>query len=129
MRYSRQRSVILEELKLRTDHPAADQIYLAVKKRLPDISMGTIYRNLEQLVAEGIIRELNYGRGQKRFDPNHEPHIHFRCLKCNLIEDMPFNISIPYPDTMHPWSKNRKITGSRLEYQGYCPHCCLETAE
>jgi len=128
MRFSKQRSIILEELKLRTDHPAADQIYLAVKKKLPDISLGTIYRNLEQLAAGGIIRELHYGKGQKRFDAHQTPHIHFRCLNCDTIEDMPMEITIPVPDTLHPWMQYREITDSRLEYLGLCPLCCKDKA-
>lgn len=73
---TRQRSVILEELRKVTTHPSADGIYEMVRKRLPRISLGTIYRNLEILFENGDIRRLDTGSHLRRFDGRAEDHYH-----------------------------------------------------
>ena len=118
-----QRRIILEELKTCERHPAADDVYIMVKKRLPRISLGTVYRNLELLYEEGMIHMLEYGSGQKRFDPNPRPHCHFRCSVCGRVEDIPFDIGIPQLAGDDPWFEGRRIHRARLEYGGVCPTC------
>ncbi len=123
MRETKQRRIILEELKKHMDHPGADELYHEVRKVLPRISLGTVYRNLDLLSECGVIRKLEYGSGQKRFDPNPQPHCHFRCVKCGSVKDLPFEIEVPEPDKNHPWLKTRKILGANLEYYGLCTEC------
>jgi len=115
--------VILEELRRCGNHPGADEVYLRVRKRLPRISLGTVYRNLELMASKGMIRLLNTGSGHKRFDPVVEEHWHFRCSTCGKIEDIPFAVELPELDADHPWVRERKIAGSRPEYFGLCPEC------
>ncbi len=123
VRNTKQRSIILEELKKVKSHPTADDLYLMVKKRVPKISLGTVYRNLENLAEAGIILKLEYSEGQKRFDSNIMPHIHFKCTKCDSVEDIPFEVEVPDINKRLTWVKSREITGSRLEYFGLCANC------
>jgi Fur family ferric uptake transcriptional regulator len=67
---TRQRKVILEEIRKTDSHPTADELYQRVRQRLPHVSLGTIYRNLETLAASGLIQKLEMGGSQKRFDGN-----------------------------------------------------------
>ena len=115
--------MILEELRLCKNHPGADEVYLRVRERLPRISLGTVYRNLELMAARGIIRRLDMSSRQKRFDPVIEQHCHFRCSACGKIEDIPFTVDLPQLNPGHPWVRERKIRGVRPEYFGLCPDC------
>ena len=123
LRKTEQRSVILEELRLCRNHPGADEVYLRVKRRLPRISLGTVYRNLDLMASQGIIRRLNSNAAQKRFDPITEQHCHFHCKACGKIEDIPFAVEFPRLDPNHPWVRERKIQGAQPEYFGLCPDC------
>ncbi len=123
MRQTKQRQVILEVLSRHKDHPGADTIYEEVRKILPRISLGTVYRNLEMLSETGAILKLESGV-QKRFDPNPDPHIHFRCLKCGSVEDIPVPIdAILDSERIMGWSEGRKIMTMNLEYTGLCDRC------
>lgn len=124
-RMTRQRKVILEELKKVKTHPSADEIYTIVRRRLPRISLGTVYRNLEILAGLGEIQKLELGGAQKRFDGNPQPHYHLRCLYCNWIVDVPappFK-SIKNIEKELSGLTDYKILGHRLEFIGICPGC------
>jgi Fur family ferric uptake transcriptional regulator len=123
VRTTEQRTVILEELRKCRNHPGADELYLQVRRRLPHISLGTVYRNLELLAAQGIIQRLDSGPSQKRFDPEVKRHGHFRCTGCGAVEDLPFPVRLPQPSRRHPWVRQRVITGGQAEYVGLCPSC------
>lgn len=123
MRITKQRQVILETLKTHVDHPGADRIYQEVKEVLPNISLGTVYRNLELLSEEGVIQKLEYGSGQKRFDPNPEGHPHFRCVQCGAVSDLPFQVRDNLEIEDHEWTRERKIIGYSIEIRGICPDC------
>ena len=86
-RYSRQREAILQQLSHRSDHPSADMIYESLRAEHPRISLGTVYRNLKSLSAEGTIRRLTV-EGKERFGGNLIPHIHFFCTGCGSILDV-----------------------------------------
>ena len=128
MRETKQRKIILEELRKCSHHPGADEIYLLVRKHLPNISLGTVYRNLEFLAETGLIKKLEYGRGQKKFDGKTKEHYHFRCTKCGSIDDIPFSINPMDLDNSQLWVKERTILGYRLEFFGLCPACSIEKA-
>ena len=115
--------MILEELRLCRNHPSADQVFQRVRRRLPRISLGTVYRNLELMASRGIIRRLDANSVQKRFDPVLEQHCHFRCRTCGTIEDIPFDVELPQLDPNHPWVQERMIQGARPEFFGLCPDC------
>lgn len=121
-RMTNQRRIILEELKKHVDHPTADEIYTEVRKELPRVSLGTVYRNLERMSELGIILKLE-GTGQKRFDPNPMPHPHFRCVKCGKVEDVHMEIEPPALDENSQWCSERTIQGVIMEFYGHCSEC------
>ena len=123
MRITKQRKVILEQLKKHKDHPGADVIYTEVRKIIPKISLGTVYRNLEKLSDKGIILKIESGTGHNRFDPTPEPHPHFRCLECGKVEDIPLEIAVPVLQESEPWVSAREIRAAVLEYSGLCSEC------
>jgi Fe2+ or Zn2+ uptake regulation protein len=124
LRMTRQRKVILEELtKLRT-HPSAEEIYEVVRKRLPHISMGTVYRNLETLSELGEITKLEFGGTIKRFDGNAEDHYHIRCSLCDRVVDAPMAQLERIEDHLST-ATEFKIFGHRLEFYGLCPSCAM----
>lgn len=87
-RMTRQRAVILEELRKTKSHPTADELYSIVRERLPRISLGTVYRNLDFLADSGEIRRLEAAGSTKRFDGDISWHQHVRCLRCGRIGDV-----------------------------------------
>jgi Fur family ferric uptake transcriptional regulator len=121
-----QRRVILEEVEDATNHPTADEIYEKVRKRIPRISMGTVYRNLDVLESLGAIRRLDSGRSQMRFDCNTKEHYHLTCTRCGRIEDVPIQPGEHFVDTLE--EAGGKLTkygifGYQLEFFGLCSQC------
>ncbi|MBC2710810.1 MAG: transcriptional repressor [Desulfosarcina sp.] len=86
---TRQRRVILEEIRRYNNHPAADEIYERVRKQLPRISLGTVYRNLDVLCELGEIQRLELSGAMKRYDGIPQKHYHIRCVCCNRVDDVP----------------------------------------
>jgi Fur family ferric uptake transcriptional regulator len=117
-----QRQVILEEIKRNDFHPTADEIYEMVRKRLPRISLGTIYRNLDVLASQGIIQKVETEGTQKRFDGNPLPHYHIRCIQCGALEDVQIDSLPSAKDVLHN-PKGYEIYGFKLEFFGVCPEC------
>ena len=95
-RMTRQRMVILEELKKVRTHPTADELYAMVRARLPRISLGTVYRNLDFLAETGEILKLEAAGSIRRFDGDIRPHQHIRCTNCGRVGDV--MSSVPVPD-------------------------------
>jgi len=121
-RMTRQRKVILEELKKVKNHPGADEIFALVRKRLPHISLGTVYRNLEVLSELKEIQTIEYISTLKRFDGTPENHYHIRCVECGRIDDAPFEIETNLEKKVRPFT-NYSIISHRLEFIGLCPDC------
>jgi Fur family ferric uptake transcriptional regulator len=119
---TRQRKVILEELRKVNTHPSADEVYELVRKRLPRISLGTVYRNLEILSESGDIQKLEPGWSLKRFDGDPSEHCHIRCVRCDRIADVPTAPDLKV-DLQGVNSTNFDIIGHRLEFIGMCPQC------
>lgn len=93
LKYSRQRESIKACLMNRHDHPTADTLYMSIRETYPNISLGTVYRNLNLLVELGEIRKLCYGNGPDRFDADTHPHYHFICRECGEVQDLPMETS------------------------------------
>jgi len=89
LKYSRQRESIKNSLMNRTDHPTADALYLSIRREYPNISLGTVYRNLKLLSDLGEITRFSCGDGSEHFDYKITPHYHFVCRKCGAIMDLP----------------------------------------
>lgn len=92
VRMTAQRRVVLEELERSGSHPSADELYERVRERLPRISLATVYRNLELLAEKGLIRRLELGGTQMRFDAKTAAHYHLRCVGCGRVEDAPVEV-------------------------------------
>lgn len=122
MRMTKQRRLILEELRKKNDHPTADLIYDRVRKQLPRISLGTVYRNLEILTALGEIQTLELSGSQKRYDGIPEKHYHIRCLHCGRLDDAPIAPLSRLEDELYE-ATVYTIMGHRLEFMGLCPDC------
>jgi Fe2+ or Zn2+ uptake regulation protein len=122
LRMTHQRELILEELGNCHNHPTADALYERIKKKLPRISLATVYRNLEILSEAGMIRKLEISGRQKRFDKEIEQHDHVFCVQCRRVDDIKFDqsrlISLEEEQTL-----GYKISGCRVEFYGLCPKC------
>ena len=128
-RMTRQRRIILEELREVTSHPTAEEVYSMVRVRLPHISLGTVYRNLDFLAASGEIRQLQSSGSVRRFDGTIAPHFHVRCRICGRVDDA--NLCGPPPnlEALSATSPNFFITGCNLEFEGVCHACAGVQAE
>lgn len=122
LRMTRQRKVILEELRKVDTHPSADEVYEMVRQRLPRISLGTVYRNLEILSERGDIQKLELGCTLKRFDGVAENHYHIRCVDCGRLADAPIDCDIEINHQLKDATSFR-IIGHKLEFIGICPVC------
>jgi Fur family transcriptional regulator, peroxide stress response regulator len=124
-RMTKQKRVILDVLKNTKSHPTADWVYDKVKKKIPNISLGTVYRNLNILKNQGEILELSYGKGFSRFDGNSSNHYHFTCEHCGRIIDVetPVFSEIEREVTRQ---MGVKVERHRLEFYGACPDCVTD---
>ena len=121
-RMTRQRRVILEELKKMKSHPSADEIYFVVRSRLPRISLGTVYRNLQHLSRQDLIRILPGTSGQMLFDGDATEHYHVRCTICGRVEDLPGRPMLHFERDM-VGKTEYEILGYKIELVGVCPDC------
>lgn len=121
-RMTKQRALILEELRSTTSHPTADEIYTMVRAKLPHISLGTVYRNLELLAESDQVLKLEYAGFQKRFDGNVMPHAHVRCERCGKVADVMGDVpSVEVPEGID--ACGFKVTSARVEFFGVCKAC------
>ena len=122
LRKTRQKEAILRLLKDTTSHPTADWIYTEVRKEIPNISLGTVYRNLKSLAKSGEIRQLDLADGTSRFDGNNDSHYHFRCEKCGRIFDLDEPVDQSISQRV---AKNTgfKVYRQRMELIGLCNAC------
>ena len=122
LKYSRQRESIKEFLMTRKDHPTADVVYENMKKIYPNISLGTVYRNLSLLSEIGEIQKLSNFSGADHFDGCVTPHCHFMCQKCGQILDLDMD---DMSDLVTKASEkfSEKITGYDLRFFGICEKC------
>ncbi len=123
-----QRTVILQELRASKEHPTAAELFALVRRKLPRVSLGTIYRNLEVLHEDGFVLKLELAGHEARFDGTTTPHYHIRCTSCGAVRDLP----APLHDKLvtRPLdSGGFRIDGHRLEFYGVCPDCLRNGAE
>lgn len=123
VKYSRQRQLIYDFLMSRNDHPTADVIYQNVRQEHPNISLGTVYRNLTQLAGRGEIQRLQVGDGVDRFDADTSRHCHFFCSECGQVTDLQSDC---IEDIFTQIRKNfdGRIDRQNICFYGVC-HACL----
>lgn len=125
-RMTKQRKVIKDILYHSQEHPTAEAIYEEARKVLPDISLGTVYRNLQVLLEEHAIVELSYGKKFSRFDGNVLPHYHFVCKECGRV----FDIDMPLCHELVEQAAAHvpgKLDDHRLEFYGICQDCLVKS--
>lgn len=122
LRITRQRKAILDCLRGVETHPTADEIYRMVRRRMPKVSLGTVYRNLELLCEHGEILKLELGGSQRRYDGNLKKHYHIRCIQCGRVGDIMINPT-SIPESFSVKHKEFDIIGHRLDFQGICQDC------
>ena len=126
-RMTQQRKTILEILNKTKGHPSADEVYEMVKQRIPRISLGTVYRNLEVLAELGMIQVLELSGSLKRFDWDTNKHYHIRCIRCDRVENAPIAPMRQIENKLYE-STVFEIIGHNLEFTGLCPRCTKSMA-
>ncbi len=122
-KYSRQREAIKEYLMNTNEHPTADTVYMSIRGVYPNISLGTVYRNLNLLAEQGEILKINCQDGCDRFDGNAKLHYHFLCKKCGKVMDIEMD-PIDHINTIAGANFTGKVSGHVTFFYGYCPDCC-----
>lgn len=122
-RMTRQREVVLDELSQAEGyHPKADEIYQMVRKKLPHISFGTVYRNLRLLRELGLVRELSFGKSFSRFEAGVDNHQHFTCTVCGRVLDIDEPLAVSTSGVRVNGAR-MDVTEFRLEFYGVCDDC------
>ena len=121
-RMTRQKEAVMRTVLVATDHPTADEVFMAVRKEIPKVSLGTVYRILGTLVADGRLRLVTQGAGPRRYDPTKPFHAHVVCERCGAVADVPFR---DYEDLR---MRVESATGFRvadgdIRWSGLCPSC------
>jgi Fur family peroxide stress response transcriptional regulator len=121
-RHSRQRELILRILKGTAIHPTAEWLYFQAKRKMPRLSLGTVYRNLNHLSQNGAIKKYSFGTPFEHFDGNISPHQHFVCEGCGRIYDLCLDLEKELK------AKAKKVRGFKVEkveveFHGVCPGC------
>ena len=118
-RYSQQRERIYQTVAASHSHHTAQMVYDAMRREMPQLSLGTVYRNLRQLAREGRLRELDGPTA--RYDSVLRPHSHIRCLRCGALADAGtlYDPALDQGDVARGWT----VRGHDLLFHGVCPAC------
>lgn len=127
LKYSRQRESIKACLMSRHDHPTADALYMTIREECPNISLGTVYRNLNLLVELGEIRKLTCGDGADHFDADTSAHYHFVCRDCGTVLDIPGDAFADINDTAAA-HLGCQVDSHSIYFNGVCPDCMKQHA-
>lgn len=117
-----QRAAVYEYLSRVEHHPTAEEVFLAVKPKLPRISLATVYKNLEALVKCEAVSKLTYGDAAARYDIRTDHHYHTRCLECGKIWDLNAAEDSKVLKHIKPQA-GFEVKDYRLELLGYCREC------
>ena len=128
LRMTRQRREIMREVENSRCHLTADEVYNRVRQSMPRISLGTVYRNLEALAEQNMLRKLEFCGGQRRYEANVNPHYHMTCEKCGCVADMPLEKINELEDAVGV-NGGFLVNGFKLEFFGICPRCNKEDCE
>lgn len=122
MKYSRQRELILKTLKENCIHPTAEQLYELIRREEPTVSLATVYRNLNLLAENGMVKKIEGLDGTAHFDHQTFDHYHFICTKCNRVFDIPYDIA---PDLAQDVESRTgfRIASYDVSFRGTCKNC------
>lgn len=121
-KYSRQRESIKHYLDTHRTHPTAEIVYQNVKQQFPNISLGTVYRNLNLLAERGEILRISLGNGPDHYDADCSPHYHFICKQCGTVLDIDLEHQAQL-DEIAARQFNGTITNHVTHFFGLCPKC------
>ncbi len=121
-RQTKQRRALLDLLRSTKSHPTAAWLYDGLRKNHPEMSQGTVYRNLSVLAEQGLVQVLRSGSAQDRFDADTSLHYHVACTRCGRVDDLPLPPETERNKAAEALSGYR-ITGHRIDYYGICPEC------
>ena len=123
-KHFRKRDAILSYLKATDSHPSAEMVFAHLKQSIPDLSLGTVYRNLSVFKEQGQIISLGSVNGVERFDGNTAPHVHFICTNCGSVLDLP-QIAVPQALCAQVTSQTGGVVDlCQLTFTGICSDCC-----
>lgn len=121
--FSRKREAILKAVRSTTCHPTAEWVYQTLKPGYPDLSLGTVYRNLAQFKDDGTIISVGTVDGQERYDGNIRPHTHFVCSRCNAVLDIPGNFISEQQVEEAARRMHLQVDSSDVLLHGICDKC------
>ena len=122
MNHSKQRDALLKLLQSTRAHPTADWLYAELRKEFPNISLGTVYRNLALLADNGIIKKITTGSGKEHFDGFTQKHYHFVCRECDSVCDVDLPAAQGLNDEVSK-SLGVKVDSHSLVFYGICSSC------
>ena len=122
-KHFRKRDAILQYLRSVTDHPSAEKVFTQLKPEIPDLSMGTVYRNLNLFKQQGQAVIVATVKGVERFDGNTDPHVHFICQECDAVIDL-MDMEIPQQlKNIAEISSGGQVNDCQLCFTGLCEAC------
>lgn len=125
---SRQREKILSILRNTDTHPTAGWVYDQLKNDFPNLSMGTVYRNINILLDQRLIQKIEAGSSFDRYDGNVDTHYHFFCRECGCVDDIPLEVSEELEQKAQSLP-GYEVENHRLDFYGRCPQCSKEDQE
>jgi len=121
--FSRKRQAILGAIRSTVTHPTAEWVYQTLKPDYPDLSLGTVYRNLAQFKNDGVIMSVGIVNGQERYDGNTKPHTHFVCSSCGAVIDIPGEFITKEVSDEVAEKHHFKVQSSEVLFHGVCSSC------
>ena len=119
----RKRNAILSYLRGVTNHPSAEMVFTELKQQIPDLSMGTVYRNLSLFKQQGLASSVATVKGVERFDGNTDPHVHFICSDCDAVIDL---MEMQVPESLKKVAEDccgGQVGECHLNFTGLCSEC------
>ena len=125
-RFTDQRAAVYRILTSTSTHPTEEEVFLGVREKVPEISLATVYKNLETLVSCGLASKMSHADGSARYDGRSDPHHHTRCIACGCVSDIPEEFRESELSQIRLGDNGFHVTGYQLELTGYCSECVRE---
>ena len=128
-KHFRKRDAILQYLQSVTDHPSAEKVFTQLKAQIPDLSMGTVYRNLNLFKQQGLAVSVATIKGVERFDGNTGPHVHFICQECDAVIDL---MEMEIPESLKSVAEHNsggQVAECQLCFTGICQDCLEKSSK